>query len=185
MTPPLSILCICTGNVCRSPAAERLLARALGPSVRVFSAGTYALDGQPFSPPMDQLVLKGGADPAGFSAQTLTALLLGQADLVLGMTREHRQGRGRTATRASVQRSFTLREYARLLHQIDPVRLPAGSPAERAHASLPLAAAQRHQAAAAEDEVPDPYRHGEIAYQQAFAGIQQAVRDIAKVLHTG
>ena len=44
--PELTILCICTGNVCRSPAAERLLAHALGPSVHVASAGTYALAGQ-------------------------------------------------------------------------------------------------------------------------------------------
>ena len=158
-SPPLNILCICTGNVCRSPAAERLLARALGPSVKVSSAGTYALVGQPFSPPMDQLVLDGGGDPAGFKAQLLTADLLRQADLVLGMTREHR-GAAAEMVPATVRRSFTLREYARLLGQIDPARLPAGSPAERARASLPLAAAQRRQAGADEDEIPDPYRRG-------------------------
>ena len=71
-SPTFAILCICTGNVCRSPAAERLLARALGPSVTVASAGTYALVGQPFSPPMDRLVLEGGADPAGFAAGQLS-----------------------------------------------------------------------------------------------------------------
>ena len=183
-SPPLNILCICTGNVCRSPAAERLLAHALGPSVNVFSAGTYALVGQPFSPPMDQLVLEGGGDPAGFKAQELTADLLRQADLVLGMTREHR-GAAAELVPATVRRSFTLREYARLLGQIDPARLPAGSPAERARASLPLAAALRRQAEAVEDDVDDPYRQGEMAYAQAYAGIEQAVRDIAKVLNAG
>jgi protein-tyrosine phosphatase len=133
---------------------------------------------------MDQLVLDGGGDPVGFVAQSLTADLLRQAELVLGMTREHR-GAAVEMAPAAVRRSFTLREYARLLGQIDPARLPAGSPAERAHASLPLAAALRRQAEAAEDDVADPYRRGEMAYAQAYAGIEQAVRDIAKVLNGG
>ena len=41
-----SILAVCTGNVCRSPAAERLLASKLGPSVRV-SLGGHACAGGP------------------------------------------------------------------------------------------------------------------------------------------
>ena len=42
-----SILTVCTGNVCRSPAVERLLASKLGPTVSVASAGTHALVGHP------------------------------------------------------------------------------------------------------------------------------------------
>jgi hypothetical protein len=44
-----AILCVCTGNVCRSPAAERLLAARLGPGVVVASAGTVAALGGPGS----------------------------------------------------------------------------------------------------------------------------------------
>ncbi len=181
-TPALSILCICTGNVCRSPAAERLLASALGPSVTVSSAGTYALIGQPFSPPMDQLVLEGGADPDEFAARQLSETHLRQADLVLGMTREHRAA-AVDLVPAIVRRSFTLREYARLLGRIDPDLLPAGSPADRARASLPLAAAQRRQSGPAEDDVADPYGQADAAYARAFADIEQAVRSIAAVLN--
>lgn len=181
-TPPLAILCVCTGNVCRSPAAERLLARALGPTVTVSSAGTHALVSQPFSPPMDQLVEEGGADAADFQARLLTAPLLRTADLVLGMAREHRAV-AVDLFPAAVRRSFTLREYARLLGQIDPELLPAGTPAERARASLPLAAAQRQRSVATEDDVADPYRRAETAYAQAFADIEQAVRSIAEVLN--
>ena len=76
-----------------------------------------------------------------------------------------------------------MREYARLLGQIDRELLPAGSPAERARASLPLAAAQRRQAEAADDDVADPYRQADAAYARAFAGIEQAVRSIAEVLN--
>ena len=53
---PFSILVVCTGNVCRSPAAERLLASKLGSTVQVASAGTHALVGQPISEPMAALL---------------------------------------------------------------------------------------------------------------------------------
>lgn len=131
---------------------------------------------------MDRLVLDGGADPAGFIAQQLSAPLLRQADLVLGMTREHRSA-AVDLVPAVVRRSFTLREYARLLGQIDPELLPTGSPAERARASLPLAAAQRRRAGASDDDVADPYRRAETAYALAFAEIKQAVTSIATVLN--
>mgnify|MGYP002738687724 CR=1 FL=1 len=49
---PYRILTVCTGNVCRSPAAERLLEHTLNPSVTVRSAGTRALVGEPIHPPM-------------------------------------------------------------------------------------------------------------------------------------
>ena len=56
-----SILAVCTGNVCRSPAVERLLASKLGPTVRVSSAGTHALVGHPISEPMAALLLETAA----------------------------------------------------------------------------------------------------------------------------
>lgn len=179
---PLVVLCICTGNVCRSPAAERLLARTLGPSVQVSSAGTYALAGRSFSPPMDRLVAQGGADPAGFVARQLTETELRQADLVLGMTREHRAA-AVDLVPAVVRRSFTLREYARLIGLIDLDLLPPGSPADRARASMRPAAAQRRQTDPADDDVADPYGQIEAAYAQAFADIEQAVLSIAAVLN--
>jgi protein-tyrosine phosphatase len=100
------------------------------------------------------------------------------------MTRGH-LGAAPELVPAAIRRTFTLREYARLLGQIDPARLPAGTPGERARASLPLAAALRRQGDAVNDDVDDPYRQGEMAYAQAYAGIEHAVRNIAKVLNPG
>ena len=49
---------ICTGNICRSPAIERLFRSAFagGSGVAVHSAGTGALVGQPIQPPMVALL---------------------------------------------------------------------------------------------------------------------------------
>ena len=130
MADAFRVICVCTGNVCRSPAAERLLAHALGPSVTPSSAGIQALIGQPISAPMDALIAEVGADPAGFEARVLTEAQLREADLVLAMTRAHRSAIVELAP-AAVRRCFTLREYARLLGQLPPTALPDGSPGER------------------------------------------------------
>src|SRR3954465_11561123 len=108
------ILCVCTGNICRSPAAERLLTSRLGPEVEVSSAGTQALVGEPMSPPIDQLVQSAGAAAGGFLARRLTERLMQSADLVLAMTRAHR-GDVVELWPQAVRRAFTLREFARLL----------------------------------------------------------------------
>lgn len=176
-----SIVCVCTGNICRSPAAERLLAHALGPTVTVTSAGSHAMVGQPLSPPMDTLVSAVGAEPEDFAARQLDPGVLLGADLVLAMTRSHRSAVVELAP-ATVRRCFTLREYARLLGQLTPAELPAGSPAERARASLRPAAARRRLTALNRDDIGDPYRRGDLAYQTAFDEIRSAVEQIAAVL---
>ena len=186
--PPESrfhVLCVCTGNVCRSPAAERLLAGRLGVGVEVTSAGTHALVGQPLSPPMDDLVAGGGGEPAGFRARQLSERLLRPVDLVLALTREHRGDVVELWPKA-VRRTFTLKEFARLLQELDPAALPTGTPEERLRVAVPLAAAHRRQVAdSRSDDVVDPYRLGPEVYQEAFADIDRAVRAIVSVIGPG
>ena len=180
-----SILCVCTGNICRSPAAERLLAAALAPEVEVASAGTHALVGQPISPPMDALVAAAGADPTGFAARRLTERVLQPVDLVLALTRAHRGDVVELWPKA-VRRTFTLKELARLLQEVDPALLPAAGVAERFRAAVPLVAARRRQVPEARlDDVVDPYRRPAEVYQEAFADVQQAVAAIAAVVRPG
>lgn len=177
-----SILCVCTGNICRSPATERLLTARLGPDVEVNSAGTSALVGQPISPPMDGLIARSGADAGDFTARRLTEGLLKPADLVLALTRGHRGDVAELWPKA-VRRSFTLREFARLLREMDPSELPAGGPAARLRAAVPIAASRRHHVADLSlDDVTDPYRRPREVYNEAFADIERAVTTIASVI---
>jgi protein-tyrosine phosphatase len=74
-----SILAVCTGNVCRSPAVEGLLASRLGPSVHVSSAGTHALVGHPISEPMAALLRDSGVEPDSFEARRLSEQMLKEA----------------------------------------------------------------------------------------------------------
>jgi protein-tyrosine phosphatase len=177
---PYTILCVCTGNVCRSPAAERLLAARLGPSVRVVSAGTLGLVGRAIEPPMAAHLAALGVPDVGFAAQRLTAADVSRADLVLGLTRGHRAEAVELAP-AAVRRAFTLLEFARLLGQIQPNELPDASVADRLRIAVPLAAARRRMVVGPvdADDVVDPYRLAQEVYDQSFSAIRTAVDTIA------
>jgi protein-tyrosine phosphatase len=177
---PYAILCVCTGNVCRSPVAERLLAVRLGPTVSVASAGTLGLTGRTIEPPMAAHLAALGLPDVGFTARRLTEADVGRADLVLGLTREHRAEAVELAPSA-VRRAFTLLEFARLLGQIEPDELPDGTVADRLRTAVPLAAARRRMVTGPvdADDVVDPYRLAQEVYDQSFSAIRVAVDLIA------
>ena len=181
---PFTILLVCTGNICRSSAAERLLAVGLGPrsGVVVTSAGTRAVVGAPVSAPMVPLLTAAGGSADGFAARQLTHHLVAGADLVLGLTRRHRAAVVHLVPNA-VRRTFTLRELARLTADVDPDDLPAGPPARRLAALVTLAAGRRvpHPARPAQDDVVDPYGLGDATYARSFSQLKPAVDAIIRL----
>lgn len=117
----LSILFVCTGNICRSPIGERVLTgladrmRADGTELAVTasSAGTGALNGQPIHPHSAAVLTEHGYDASGFESRYLRPPMLTQADLVLCMSRDHRAAAQQMAP-ARWKRVFTLTEFAAL-----------------------------------------------------------------------
>jgi protein-tyrosine phosphatase len=178
-----AVLFVCTGNICRSPTAERLLAyrlRArLGPSMPfdVTSAGTGALVGEPIYADAARLLDRDGIDIAGFAARDLTRPIAESADIILAMTREHRAATARLAPRV-LPKLFTLREFARILADNRAAWPPAADPVVRARAMLALAQQQRGRTGPVDpslDDVPDPYRRAPQLYDEAWALIAAAV----------
>lgn len=176
-----SVLAVCTGNICRSPAVERLLTAVLGTSsgIAVRSAGTGAMVGSAMPDEMAQLVAAAGASPDDFAARQLTEAMLRESQLVLALTRAHRSTIVELFPGA-VRRTFTVRELARLVSTVDPADLPTSTPAERFAALLPLAAAQRGQypSPPEDDDVVDPYRRSSQVYAESFAQLAPAVRAV-------
>ncbi len=100
-TACFGVLFVCSGNTCRSPMAEAtarwLAARARGLSLeessrtglRFLSAGTQALPGLPASEGAREALLEWGLDLSAHRSRPISAYLLQEVDLVLGMTRAH------------------------------------------------------------------------------------------------
>jgi protein-tyrosine phosphatase len=161
------ILHVCTGNVCRSPMAERLtrhgLARRLGDGaagILVESAGTWGHEGAPMEAHAAAVLAEYGADPAGFTGRELLDDHVIDADLVLTATRDHR-AQVISMGHAAGLRTFTLKEFTRLVRAIDTATLPDdGTVNDRARALVRAAAALRGWLLAPSpdaDEVHDPY----------------------------
>ena len=89
------ILTICTGNVCRSPMAEKLLQDALAGKesplnqIEIVSAGVAAGYGEPASTNSIAVLKKVKIDLGRHKSQPLTQDLIDRAFLILGMTQSH------------------------------------------------------------------------------------------------
>lgn len=116
----MHVLFVCTGNICRSPTAERL-AIAFSTESRTLdfaasSAGTRAVVGHPIHPEAAMVLEDLGGDTSRFTARKLTAQIASAADLVLTMTRSHRDAVLELAPHR-MRQTFTLSEASRLISE--------------------------------------------------------------------
>lgn len=83
-----SVLVVCTGNVCRSPTAEREL-RRLCPSLEVSSAGIGALKGERADVEAALIAQSHGLSLDGHLAKQVEESHMSAYDLVLAMDKQH------------------------------------------------------------------------------------------------
>ncbi len=93
ITQKKRVLFICTGNSCRSVMAEYLLKDMLKNTlnVEVVSAGTAVYFHTSASSETLSVLRKEGIDASGHQSQPIGSILLRKSDLILVMTRSHRQ----------------------------------------------------------------------------------------------
>lgn len=186
---PFTILTVCTGNICRSPLAEQLLAARLGAAgvpVTVTSAGTGALVGRAMPPEAAELSLRYGGEPAEHRARQLTAGMVEQADLVLTASREQRGEVVSLFPRAS-RYTFTLAQFARIASAVaegvDSVPAADEAPNQSVTDALreyvaTIAASRGYApppARALDDDIEDPYRQSRQVYERSGKAIDEAV----------
>jgi protein-tyrosine phosphatase len=153
--PPVSVLCVCTANVCRSPAAELLLRAGLrsrlgdaaAQQVVVTSAGTWATPRRPVEPGTAAALRRAGVGAGEVAAAVSTRLTqraVVAADLVVAATAEHVRAVWRYQL-AARHRTFTLGELVRLTEGVQDAELPAGDVGGRLRTLVTRASALREE----------------------------------------
>jgi len=205
--PPFTVLHVCMGNICRSPMAERLLARAVRERltraaqevpaaaatvpdalVHSHSAGTGGWHaGEEMNPPAARQVAARGGDPAGFAARKLRPEHIDGADLVLTATADQQEYVVALRPDAA-HRTFVLGEFARLVAAVDRAALPpAGLTPDAVHArGLALVdavdAARDGQVPLPGDDLDDPWGRGDQCFSRVADEIEDAVVPLVALL---
>lgn len=172
----LKVLFVCTGNICRSPTAERLAiaysVRCGIPEFNASSAGTRAVIGHPIQPDAALVIERLGADASHFAARQLTPRIASDADLVLTMTRAHRDTLLELAPH-KLHRTFTLAEAARLASDCN------------AQTVADLAALRPRLAAHERADVPDPIGQGAETYARIGSWIAELLPPVLELCRRG
>lgn len=156
------LLFVCTGNICRSPFAERcarMVADRSGVTDWTFgSAGAGAMVGSGMEATMAGELQAIGGDPTGFRARSLSRDIIGSADLIVAMETFHRSVVLDDFPKL-VRRTFTLGQLARIARDY---------PDDVHGAELLQQIGAFRQRARDEDDIADPYRRGpELAHEVA------------------
>jgi protein-tyrosine phosphatase len=190
---PFTILVVCTGNICRSPVAERLLraqGEALGLPIAVHSAGTQSMVGHGMTPEAAHLAQHYGADSVNHSSKQLTEQQITTADLILTATREHRSKVVSMHPRAA-RYTYTLNQFARLA----PAAVESLSQVELVETKRPDLATQLRSLVAEitttrgfsppplhpdDDDIEDPYRQSAEVYARVGTVLNTTVTQITE-----
>ncbi len=109
------VLMVCTGNICRSPMAEVVLAQSLGGlegKVQVDSAGISAEEhGNPIDYRAQRILSSGGYEVPDRVAQQITVQDIVDYDLILAMTRTHYNAISRLAQQVPEEERAEIRMY--------------------------------------------------------------------------
>ena len=88
----MTILCVCTGNICRSPMMEYMLAAELpkhGIEATVCGAGTATMDDIPPTPHALTVMSEIGVDMSEHLSRQVTQAIADEADVCVVMTTSH------------------------------------------------------------------------------------------------
>jgi protein-tyrosine phosphatase len=178
------ILSVCTGNICRSPMAEGFIRSMLAEfgieGVDSASSGVSGWDDSPPTPEGIQAMIENGVDIHRHRARRLTAPMIREADLVVAMASEHRDAIDAMVPEAR-DRTFTLKELARLLDRLPETPATGGPAGDQLDAVVAAAANLRAGGTvppSRDEDIADPLGLGVEAYRATAWEIEQLCRRI-------
>jgi protein-tyrosine phosphatase len=151
----LSVLFVCTGNICRSPSAEAVFRKLAteagrGDTILADSAGTHGYHiGDPPDPRSQAAAAKRGYDLSGLRARSFEYADFQRFDLILAMDRDHHSILSRMAQPSAAHKLKLMMSYARRFD---------------------------------EDEVPDPYYGGPEGFERVLDMLEDAAQGLLEYL---
>lgn len=186
-----NVLTVCTGNICRSRLAELVLAQRFADvaEIRLRSAGTRAASGWLIPEEAREIAEHLGVDEIRTRrTKQVSEQTLGDADLILVMTREHRREVVELNPRI-IRRTFTIRELASLAavtRDADIVSegaVPSADRAARLRAAVGAAARRRSRRRSpsqpTSDDVIDPFGGNRDVYVRSALQLTPALEGVA------
>jgi protein-tyrosine-phosphatase len=178
----IKLLFVCTAGRCRSPIAAALLEKRLGPVDAALSIASVGLKftGEPTPEIGVSVMAEHGIDLAPHRSVSVTSEIVAEADLILGMTREHvRDVVG--ISPAAWPKTFTLKDFVRRADKVGPPRrhqrladwlasVGEGRDPREVLGSDP------------DDEVPDPYGQRTKAWERVVDELDDLVSKIPRLL---
>jgi protein-tyrosine-phosphatase len=154
------ILFVCTGNSCRSVMAkglmEQVLRRAGSDTVKVDSAGVFAIDGMAPTRETQRVLQDIGVDCSGHRARALTFEMIEAAELI-----------------------FVMEEF-----QMEEVLRRAPSARDKVHLLKPygLTRMESDVKKGVSPNIPDPIGKPLEVYEVCFSEIREAIERVARLL---
>ena len=169
---PLSVLFVCTANICRSPFLELRTRELVGDALSVSSAGTHGFSAHEMSTEMRPYL--SGEGVADFRSRPVTRELVDQADVVITAEESHREAIIAEQPGA-FRKVFNLGQFAASVQ---------AAPDDLTGRAL-LDAVMTHRVPTQKSfDVADPYRRGEEASRRAAdqmnAALDVVVRRLAR-----
>jgi sulfate adenylyltransferase len=171
---PLSVLFVCTANICRSPYMEISARQLAGPdaSVEFSSAGTHGFREYPMDSVMAGALADRGLSTDRFLSRPLTAALIEDADLVITAEASHR--------------SFILDDHAAAFRKVytlgQVAEVVRHAPPGLGGRDLLIALGERRGAGEPRLDVRDPYGRGAKAAEAAAQQIDELLRVVVPAL---
>src|SRR5438093_8807075 len=185
-----TILLVCTGNICRSPMAEAFVRHELEQrgidGITVESSGVSGWEDSPPTPDTVEALTEYGLDVSEHRARRLDRPMVGSADLVVGLSGEHRDAVTGLVPEAA-DRIFALKELVALLELA--TREPAeGTPDETLRSGVKAADGMRASDPGfhpLDEDVADPLGMGIESYRAVAWEIQDLSRRLVDGLFPG
>jgi protein-tyrosine phosphatase len=179
VTSPFTVLHVCTGNICRSPMSERILAGLTGEDVYNHGAGISAYhEGENMQHNAMTELESRGYDFDGHRARHLLREHVEASDLILVATIGHLDYIAERFPEASAK-TFLVRSFGPMADALADA-LPEGDTAVRGRALVDAAAARRGDYD--ELDLADPWGMSQTVYAQIADQLEAALKPVAAAL---